>query len=409
MIKRTYIFLIVFLTTTIYPMVFDNRYLPLIQKPYISVPCRLSHLRLDIFFISAKRAFGYDFTQDEIGIPEIWGDFDQGNLSRAMNLAGIPNPMPYVWQTGTFPWAMNSKIQAEGFSFSSELALTSHLSAGFYWMFMRLNSGIVFNLNAGDANVTLNEAEALMLDEDRREMLSRIGLNCGFAQQLGMGDLDAYVRYGIHREYAYKFRAIDIGFRLGALFPTGVTRSINNPASIPFGGNGHYGIYGTLDAEFELREDWKLGFWLRTSKRFKKRECVRFPVDKISILFSPFVGTAIVDPGVTIVFLPYFYVENIREGLGMGLQFTLIDHFADKWSSCRLQEGIEVNTEAIALRTPWAQEYLTLNIFYDFGKVKADRAFSPIAFLSWDIPLNFVVGNAVPKAHKVAIGVEFAF
>lgn len=424
MIKRFFLLLMVFCSVPISAMVFDNRYLPLIQKPYISIPCWDSHLYFDLFFITGRRAFGYDITQEEMGLPEILGLFDEGDLGRSMMAAGYTNPLPLAWQTATFPWAMEGKIQAEGVSFSSQIALPYNFDIGFYWMIMRLNSRMLFNLRAGEASITIDPADAMTLDEDRRQMLSTLGLSCGYWQDIGVGDLDAYIRYDWATEYQYKFRSIDLGWRFGALFPTGIRRNINNPASIPFGGNGFYGLYGQIEAEFELREDWKLGFWLRASKRLARTMCSRMPAAVFSLpdadgnrrleaaesqLFGTLVGNARINPGVTIAFLPYFYVENIREGLGMGLQYTLIDHQKDDWKDVRADQTVPSNLLQVIQKSPWASEYVSLNIFYDFDKVKPERGFTPIALLTWDIPVNFVLAHGVAKTYKVALGLQFNF
>lgn len=425
MIKRTFVLLIVlFCSSTISPMVFDNRYLPLIQKPYISIDDPHSRLYFDLFFISGRRAFGYDITEEEIGIPELLGLFNEGDLGRSMLAAGLPNPLPLAWQKGNFPWAMEGKIQAEGVSFSSQIDIPCNFALGFYWMIMRLNSRMIFTLKPSQASLTIDPADAITLDEDRRQMFNILGLSCGYWQDIGFGDLDAYIRYDWYTEYEYKFRTIDLGLRFGGLFPTGVRRDINNPASIPFGGNGFYGVYGQGEAEFELREDWKLGFWLRASKRLARTLCSRMPalvlsppdadgnrkIESVeSELFGTLVGPARINPGVTVSFLPYFYVENIRGGLGMGLQYTLINHQKDDWVDQRADQSVPSNLLQVIQKSQWTSEYVSLNLFYDFGKVKIDRGFSPIAILNWDIPVNFVLANGVAKTHKVALGIQFNF
>lgn len=391
-------------------MVFDNRYLPLIQKPYISIYDRPSHLYFDLFFVTASSAFGYEENSDaEIGIPQLFGKFDQAALGQAMITAGYDNPLPLVLQKARLPWLTSGKIQTEGFSFSSYIELSKHLGVGLYWMAMRSNSRTSFNLLAGDVNIPLTDTDAVMLDDVLREMFQNIGLSCGFANQIGMGDLDLYARYHWERDFAYKFRHFDIGLRLGALIPTGEQKELGNPSSIPFGGNGFYGIYGAFDSEFEVREDWKLGFWLRASKRFKRTKCVRFPLNNVSLLFSPVRGNASINPGATLAFLPFFYAENIREGFGMGVQYTLIKHWADKWVDMRANKTPEVFLNAIDQMSAWSSDYLSLTLFYDFDKVKTDRGFAPIAVLTWDIPMDLILAEGAVKAHKVALGVQFNF
>ncbi len=109
------------------------------------------------------------------------------------------------------------------------------------------------------------QGDAQELEDLRRSILQQIGIYGDSSVQHGFGDTDLYVRFGNYWEYACKFRSIQVGGRLGLLIPTGKRQNIHYPSSIPFGGNGHWGMYGAVDTLFELKEDWKVGLYVRVN------------------------------------------------------------------------------------------------------------------------------------------------
>jgi len=426
MIKRRFLLLMVFMLSSIpvLPMVYDNRILPLVQKPFISIPDCDSHFHLDAVFMTGKTAFGPDVMRPEVSIPEIFGTFDQGDLGRAMTAAGLTSPMPPEWVTGRFPWGMFSKIQAEGISFYGQFTLADRWSIGFSAMALWLVSRLDFALTQPTNPPLPTEEDRLDLDTLRRVMFDELGITSGYAKQSGMGDLDLYVRYGSWADYIYKMRRIEAGLRFGALFPTGVRRNPDNPSSVPFGGDGHYGIYAQGDADFEFKEDWTFGLWFRVIKRFSRDQIMRLQVLNEQLLFGVERACVNVDPGVTFVGLPYVYFENIREGLGLGLQYTVISHLADSFAQFVSGDRIDLDytveqnptgegntTKSTPLHelSSWSSEYVTLNIFYDFGKMKDERNFSPIVSVTWDIPVSALVAEKSAKLYNISLGVEFTF
>ena len=427
MIKRISIILInFFLVHSAMGMIFDNRYMPLIQKPYFYIVDYPYHCEFDLFFATAKEAFLTD--GDEGPMPAIFGPFDQAVMAKNFVAIGKPNPLPEDFQdASTIPWRVNSKFQTEGFHFRGLFGITKHWGIGFDWAVMRINSSFIYTLNASGANVSITTEDAPILDESRRQMFTEAGLSCGHSSQMGMGDLDLYMRFDWSCCYACKMRTINLGLRLGGLLPVGESRNINNPASIPFGGNGFWGVYISPDGEFELREDWKLGFLGRVSKRFGRRRPVRllaglqeaqFADGEIrqvfvpqSMLFGVERGTAYINPGVTAAFYPYFRIEGMREGLGMEVQYTIIAHMKDEWSKASPEGDVEfpVNLVSPMEESKWVMEDISFNIFYDFGKVQSCHSYKPIVEFKWDIPVAFIAAHGVPKTHKVALGMEIDF
>jgi len=398
-------------------MVFDNRYFPLLQYPYITVPDRDSYATGDFFITTASQAS--DGRQRSVGIAELAGSFDQAQLAYSFQLAGLVNPLPPDLTDAQLKWNLAGKIQTQGFAFSYQQELFPCFSAGLLTMAMRSNSYIDFYFNR-PATSALSDDDILTLDDIRRQMLATLGLSCNHVHQGGMGDTEVYLRWADMYEYLFKLRTLRYALRCGALIPTGVKKNIYQPASVPFGGNGYWGIYGSLDAEFELREDWKVGFLLRGSQRFTRTSDQRMPVlhpvvasQETNVsepdIFGVIVGPARVSPGFTQIFYMYGEWEGIREGLGVRLQYTLVNHFKDSWKDERTNQTVPANIQQLQNTSGWASEYVTLSAFYDFDKANTERGCQPIVRASWDIPFTLLVAHNFVYSYKISLGLEFNF
>jgi hypothetical protein len=320
----------------------------------------------------------------------------------------MPNPLPTEWQgCGEITWKMRGKIQAQAARFFIEKKVIDWLSLGCSWFFMRTNAWQQFKLDS--TNLILSPSDRVALEKVRRDMFSALGLDSNHVTQTGFGDIDCYARVGKTWNYAYKFRSIDVGVRVGLLVPSGVKSEINSPASIPFGGEGHLGMYGALDGLFELKEDLKFGMLFRLNKRFSRTSCHRLPVVDEPRIFGATLGQATVNPGLTFIFSPYIVLENLRKGMGASVQYHLTKHWKDSWSDTRSNKAIPVDLKQVNKLSEWASDYFTLNVFYDFGKTKMTRSFDPIISFRWDVPAMLFVSSYIPKSHRLSFGIEFAF
>lgn len=251
-------FLVGVSTHTVQGMVYDNRYMPLLQRSYITCDERPSHVRASLFAMTASQAFGLG--DDFLGIPEIYGPFDLGVLAKSMSLAQIPmSPLLTELQDQKVPFRVDGRLQSQGAAFGYQQQIGDLLQLGFTWFVMRSNTRQEFYPNRSNMNFSSSLTDA-SLDEALREALSSLGFNQNYAHQVGSSDVDAYARLGYRWEYELKCRSIDAGLRVGLLAPLGVVRNPAVPASIPFGGDGFWGMYGQLDLEVEPKEDFKVGF-----------------------------------------------------------------------------------------------------------------------------------------------------
>lgn len=385
---------------------YDNRFFPLTLYPYVTYYDRDCYATIGAFMTTSSSAF--ERNEREIPLFDIYGKYDQKALAIAMQQAGLGNPFIEAGQEdllisrSTILWNMNGKIQSQGLYFGAQGTVSKHVTIGFEWYFMRVNSRI--NFAPEEARDRSGE-----LDLIRRNMNTELGINGNQVDEAGMGDIDLYLRIGNDWDYMFKFRHISLGVRFGLLVPSGKKANIFEPASIPLGGNGHWGFYFMGDGELELKEDWKLGLYIGLSKRLAKTELQRLPINNEPSIFAPIIGDVRVNPGVTFMFAPYFSVENLREGFGARLQYTLSIHGEDSWGDRRCDTSLPVTLKRVIDLSGWSGGHVTLTALYDFGKMKVDHGIEPVVYLAWDVPVNVMSVRRIPKTTKVSLGIEFNF
>ena len=409
---RAFIALVVlFIGYTTQAMVYDNRYLPLFKLPYVTVPDCNSYVTTSVFMTTASKLFRRD--NSIVGLPELWGKYDQIKVADALECVGQKNLLLPAWRNGKLEWNMEGKLQSQGFALSFEKGIGEHFFFGGNTMFMRVMAYNSFEFPLDEMSNTPRidrPGDLLELEETRRKMNDQLGLCASFGSQVGFGDFDLYIGVRNIWEYECKCKEIYTDFRFGVLVPTGVKQNKNILGSIPFGGDGHWGIYVSNWSQFELKEDWKAGFLLRVNRRFKKIQCMRMPVKGEPLPFAPEVGEVKVDPAPTFIFAPYVGFENLREGLGLRVIYTLRHHGTDYWCDARkCTDVVPVDLTTAREMTEWNSDYFTLNAFYDFGKTKIDREMSPIIYAAWDIPSAMLATKRVPQTHRISLGVQLTF
>lgn len=403
-------FFLFFVVTAVRAMVYDNRYFPLYEHIFPRTELKPSIFYADVFFMTAKDAA--KDTDDSIGIPEVWGNYCLNALANGIVALGRPHPFigtQFAFLIGReIPYFMAGKIQAEGVSFAYHQRLTDNVAFGATWFGMHVFSRINFELN--NATLDLTQEQVIDLDQLRRSMQESVGLEAPKFSKAGFSDIDMYLSFGNIWHYKHKFRRIDAAVRAGVLIPTGLTRDINNPASLPFGGNGHWGAYVSGVVELELREDWMVGCIGRLSKRFEKSKRVRFPLADEQPLFAVLPAEGLVDSGLTAIVVPYLRIEDIRDGLGIQAKYPIVHHFDDCFSDNRFGPKVpEVQLGALNKFSQWTAEYLALSVFYDFSRVRIDKLYAPIFSFTWDIPIQFFLTERSSKTSRISLGIAFGF
>lgn len=398
--------------------VYDSRIFPFLQRPYSRYEEKQSRLYIEANFTTANRAFGRS-TEGTVGIPHLFGSYDLNQIANSLQMVTGVNPLRSEWRNNKIPYFVGGKIQSQGCAFSWDQHIYKALSGGISTYFMRVNSRQHFLYDEAEGSLQLTSAQRLELEQERLMVHQALGLEEQSFDHTGFGDINLYLRLGKIIEYSYKFRRIDFGLRCGGLIATGKSMEITNAASVPFGGNGHHGIYVGFDAEFELKEDWVAGLLVQLNKRFARERCVRMPslFDRRACsgehqLFAAIVGPACIDPGVTVIFSPYCMLEDIRDGLGFKGQYTLTSHARDRWKDerpCNRQQELPTGLNAVRKTSSWASDYITLNVFYDCAKTRVGRSWLPMVYAAWDLPGDFLIGHNYVRNHRVSIGVQFTF
>lgn len=384
-------------------MVYDNRFIPLFESPRILINQLQQRITTNLFVATGNNAVGT--TDKQIGIPEIFGTFDLHQIAEAFPLMGLPNPLPTELQLEQFPFTVTGKIQAQGVDGLVHLKVNDYLSFGGSWMLMRLNNAQLFFEN----NIKCALTTPAQIDAFRREILADLGFCGPNYNRVAFGDSECYIRLGRSWEYVAKIRYVDVGARFGFLLPTGARRDINIPASVPFGGDSMWGIYGEVDGLFELKEDMKLGLLFRLNQRFPKIIDERLSVNGEPYIFGATCGAIQVKPGFTFIWSPFVVLENIRAGFGMGVQYHLTYHHRDNIIDKRTNKTIPIQLEKMIQYSKWGTDYVTIDMLYDFGKELRCRSFAPVLSFRVDIPAYFFVTEHVPQTYRVSLGLEFDF
>lgn len=408
-IRWIFIFILFLWLMPVHATIEDNRFFPFYDRFFARSSSLPSRSGVDVFFITAKEGRGH--FDDKARIPELRGCFDQITIGKAVEAIGEANPLrPDLQTVAEIPWAMEGKLQGQGFGFCYEQALSDYFSVGLSGLFFHLSSRIEFCLSQStQAKLGLVEGGAMRLDRERREAMDILGLEAPQWSVSQLGDFDLYLRIGKIWEYLLRTKRIDISLQAGALIPTGQARDESNPASIPFGGDDHWGGYVQLNTDFELKEDLKVGNFFRLSKRRAKTRHRRMPVAGEPLHFGAVCGLAEVDPGLTFSFSPYVAVEELREGLGFCARYTYVNHRSDCWTDKRNDKSVAVALAPVVASSDWVSEYFTFNLFYDFGKTEDDPSYVPRLSVAFEIPGDIIGARKVSKTHRVSLGFEVMF
>jgi len=410
----------------------DSRYFPWYPHMYERTVKKRSIFDAGAFFVTASSARGNE-SIEHIGIPEIWGIYDQKQLSDALGIIGQTTPLLAQWQLqGAIAWDVKGKIEGQGAYFQFEYGSKNGFSAGVTTSIMHITSDQRFILPTAikrgsryDSNpkrdLALTPAQEEQLDAQRREIQELFGFVNAQWSATGFTDTEFHLRYGFLAEYCLKCRKVDGGVFAGVLVPSGVKRQPNNPASIPFGGNGHTGFYWGAESMFEIKEDWELSVRVQGSKRLPKTQISRLPVNYEPILWGALEGPVRVDPGFSFLFTPAFTMHDLRDGFGVGIQYCMAIHGGDVWIDERSDQtipttlnGLRGNSgsyliEGLYEKSKWSAEYVVATVFYDPDKLIKDDGIRPHIVFQWNLPIHLLVEEKVSKTNTISLGLSFHF
>ena len=165
------------------------------------------------------------------------GTYDENNSRLGIMRAGGPDffatPALEQFQGQEIPWRMNGKIDTQGFFvaiiniWEDTGAVVSQRCLCIFLLVIILLSFI--------RDVTITTEDVIALDTARRAMDTYLGLQSPVWDQVGLGDVEWYLRFGSVWEYMLKFRRVAAGGRFPVLFLNmALQRNPDNPASLAF-------------------------------------------------------------------------------------------------------------------------------------------------------------------------------
>lgn len=401
-----------FLTTTTYGII-DNRF----RDPVLDYDVFTSYgpdirtiLLFQPFIETAHHAFG---NNGEDGLFDCFNTrYNLGQLDAAALAAHriSESLIPTFWQ-GTLSGAhfkQRGALHTQGFSFHAYHVLSCHWACGLRAEVLHASSHLRLVPEAALENSLLagDSRQLILLQEKIHQAL---GLTPAIWSDSMFGDVELYLRLFTQRRYAYKCRYFDTGLSLGLILPAAPERCINNPASLPMGGNRHWGMYLEGDFNAIIRHDIRGGVILRGQKRFARTDELRVPTASEPQIFGAVVAPIRVNPGWTFMFAPYLIKEGLREGLGLRLGYTLVKHFEDSFGDARRDKSVNINFETLRTQSEWGKDYITFGFLYDFAYGKVERCIEPVLSLTIDAPIDFIVSNGAAKTWGIVFSAEFSF
>jgi hypothetical protein len=232
-----------------------------------------------------------------------------------------------------------------------------------------------------------------------------MGITKNYTQFNNFADQDFYIKFEICRNFLLQMRQIKWTFKLGTIIPTAHTTDIFNPADIPGGTNGFFGLYSDAHLDFLLKEDinfgiaGKLVFLASDTKPIRTRRWFE------STRYGSFTGNVDTEPGIIYGFSPYLSIEGLRKGLGCKISYSTYGQKESKYgfsNQSNIIQQIQMNIEKMSA---WNQEHCGIIIFYDFSREKTYFDYEPFLAFEAQIPVDFFF--AENSARTLAISFSF--
>jgi hypothetical protein len=397
-------------------MTWDNRYFPWFDHFYNASDSRHGYIDFSPFFLTSHSAFRYEMraSKDDqlISIPELFGEVDLVEISKSIVKAGQPNPLPDDWLwLSEFRVKTPSSLEAQGFTLKGYAPITKHFGVGGSMLMQKLNTfvSVIPDESSTEKLFLTTPGNQALFTQTLQKIYKAIDIKSTSQQTIGIGDIVVYANIHDTHEYKYKFKKLDWGVLAGFIIPSGIPKDPYSLASLPFG--SEYKAWGWFIApriEFEIRDDMKAGFQARVVKRFDTCVNNRIPLGKENTLFAPLVGNVGVNQGSTFGFCGYFVFEDIQAGFGVQLQYTLTVHEHDFLKASLPNLTAQPNFINTNYYSGWTQEYLTVKLLYDIAYDK-DWKYKPLAYFSWDIPMNHLAGRGFAQTQKISLGCNINF
>lgn len=399
-----------FAVSSVKSMDYDSsKFFPLFQKPFVTTPCVYGHGQVQPFFMRADDAQG-DVEKEPI--PDLFGTYDLVCIINALLKSGKLNENPLrsdLQGLPSIPFRREGRIDAQGMAFFYQWPIACNWYLGTSFLFMHVNSRVEFCLDS--SVIDLAPGDRSYLFKLKEQLNKDLDLLPPLYSRTVFGDVVFFLKYSCFMPYTFKFRSINFIPEVGIYIPTSPRSLLNNPASIPVGGERRWGAYFGFENQYEVREDWFAKIMFRAIKRFKSDEEERLPIDFEPINYGALKSVTGINPGWTFVFAPSVFLKGIREGLGISVLYTLVSHLQDRVTSCtpceKLPfEGLQPNIKEFERRSSWGSEYVSIGLFYDLAKER-DCCRYPTVSVYWDIPVDWLISERSARTHSISLLVDF--
>ncbi len=417
-------------------MTYDNRFFPLLDKPIRrhENPGFFFRLQPFVMFAHDSSIREEEFDDENSHLFDMEGGLYYSSLHDSIKLSGKSSELlvhpDLLLRCRNLWWSRPGRLDSAGLALRWYYSLTNHWEIGGSSLLMGARSRFTtFLRTPGDIVLTPGDKSDIQTSQSR--FMDLAGIKSFLWTKFGVGDTDLYLRFGAHKDYFLRCKTLDAGIKLGMIAPTGVQHELDNPASLPFGGNGHWGLYFDGAVDSELKDDLFAGFNLRFIHRFRDTKSIRVPLLKqgiadrtdstsvsdssdgtrdfknLPLSFAPHIKRVRVDSGFTFVFSPYVGFGDLRDGFGVQIGYTLILHNHDRLSPREDDEFPLIDRELFQHRSEWNREYVTVSLMYDLAKDREYRGRAPLLSLDVDIPVDILASKQSFKTYAVSLRIEW--
>lgn len=413
----------------------SNRVMQFLVQPREFFGSKRSEAQPALFFTTASKADNRD--GGDIGIPELEGQYNLKTMIQALELYNADlgqvytNPLEALSPTYVdkdLVYRVDGKVRSFGVMLEHDQMLyKSFVSVGFslpILYFNTLSRTVYSQQKSNDIFKNLTEAEFNQIEVVRRQIQEALGLGGNLWSTTGIGDLDLHATLHGYAEHRFLLKSIQASVRLGCMVPTGFKREQQYISSLPIMNDGHWGLYGTMGVNAELKQNLKLGLmmsWLWQIKRVQHDR--QISVYQEATYVSPLAKNISVQPGYTFSVAPFLTLENLMDGVHFQVKYTYLRHGNDSlydittedtpasYLTRGISDGITDKNltdlrETKKRNSGWRNHYMTFQVTYDSKEAMKNWWFSPDLFASYDYPLG---GRGVANNHQLTVGVGLHF
>ncbi len=404
------ILLCIILYNTLHPTFFLNRYwIPeLNNQPILSYKRVSKNITVQPFVITADQANKSNNITNP-NVYEIEGLLSIANLNHSYTLSNIGSeeiiPSEWIASKYSIPIRLGGNISATGFAWNISYELVPGCILGWSSGYSQMTGAINLQAQEEQNKYKLKEGMLLQINDIYNHLTKLMGITKNYTQFNNFADQDLYIRFELCQNFKLKMRKIKWTLQLGGIIPTAHTTDILNPADIPGGTNGFFGMYGAGYLDLLLKEDinfgmeGKLFFLSPSTKPMRTRKWFE------PLKYGSFIGNIDINPGIIYEFSPYVSIEGLRKGLGFKVAYSTWGQTKTQYAfgiDSTIIQQIQMNIEDLS---SWNQEHCDITIFYDFCREKTNFKYEPFISFSAQIPVDFFF--ATKSARSLAISFSF--